>query len=35
MLGSESMTYVWGSIAWSLGITAVLAPLAVRRFRKS
>ncbi|MGB8861547.1 MAG: ABC transporter permease [Ilumatobacteraceae bacterium] len=35
MIGSESMNYVWGSIAWSLGITAVLAPLAVRRFRNS
>jgi len=35
MLGSESMSYVWGSIAWSLGITAVLAPLAVRQFRRS
>ncbi len=25
--------YVWGSLAWSLGITVVLAPLAVRKFR--
>ncbi len=25
--------YVWGSLLWSLGITLVLAPLAVRRFR--
>ena len=33
MLGTEPMDYVWGSIAWSLAITAVLAPLAVRRFR--
>jgi ABC-2 type transport system permease protein/oleandomycin transport system permease protein len=35
MLGSEPMDYVWGSIAWSVGITVVLAPLAVRRFRNS
>ena len=35
MLGTEPMDYVWGSIAWSVGITAVLAPLAVRRFRNS
>ncbi len=35
MLGTEPMDYVWGSIAWSLAITAVLAPLAVRRFRNS
>ncbi len=25
--------YVWGSLAWSAGITVVLAPLAVRKFR--
>lgn len=35
MLGSEPMGYVWASIAWSFAITAVLAPLAVRRFRNS
>ncbi len=35
MLGTEPMDYVWGSIAWSLALTAVLAPLAVRRFRNS
>jgi ABC-2 type transport system permease protein/oleandomycin transport system permease protein len=35
MLGSEPMDYVWGSIAWSLAITALLAPLAIRRFRNS
>ncbi len=33
MLGTEPMDYVWGSIAWSLALTAILAPLAVRRFR--
>ena len=26
MLGTEPMDYVWGSIAWSLAITVVLAP---------
>lgn len=35
MLGSEPMDYAWGSVAWSLAITALLAPLAVRRFRNS
>ena len=35
MLGTEPLDYVWGSIAWSLALTAVLAPLAVRRFRNS
>jgi ABC-2 type transport system permease protein/oleandomycin transport system permease protein len=25
--------YVWGSLAWTAGITIVLAPIAVRRFR--
>ena len=35
MLGTEPMDYVWGSIAWSLVLTALLAPLAVRRFRNS
>ena len=35
MLGGPDfpIEYVWSSIAWSLAITAVLAPLAVRRFR--
>jgi ABC-2 type transport system permease protein/oleandomycin transport system permease protein len=27
--------YVWGSLAWTVGITLVLAPIAVRRFRKA
>ena len=35
MLGTEPTSYVWGSIIWSLAITAVLAPIAVRRFRNS
>jgi len=35
MLGTEPTDYVWGSIIWSLAITLVLAPIAVRRFRNS
>jgi len=35
MLGTEPTSYVWGSIAWSIGIMVVMAPLAVRRFRNS
>ncbi|MBI4882607.1 MAG: ABC transporter permease [Actinobacteria bacterium] len=37
MLGGPQfpMDYVWASIAWSLGISAVLAPLAVRKFRRT
>ena len=27
--------YVWGSLAWSLAITAVMAPLAIRKYRRS
>lgn len=33
MLNTEPSNYVWASLAWSLGITVVVAPLAVRRFR--
>ena len=29
------MDYVWASIAWSLAIIAVMAPLAIRRYRRS
>jgi ABC-2 type transport system permease protein/oleandomycin transport system permease protein len=37
MLGGPEFpsAYVWGSIAWSLAIIAVMAPLAVRRYRRS
>ncbi len=35
MLGTEPTSYVWGSIAWSIGIMVVMAPLAVRRFRNT
>ncbi len=37
MLGGSEFpsAYVWGSIAWSLAIIAVMAPLAVRKYRRS
>jgi hypothetical protein len=35
MLGTEPTSYVWGSIAWSLGIIAVLSPIAIRKYRKA
>jgi len=37
MLGGPDFpsAYVWGSIAWSLAIIAVVAPLAIRKFRRS
>ncbi|MFM2077788.1 MAG: hypothetical protein RJA49_1678 [Actinomycetota bacterium] len=35
MLGTDPIDYVWGSIAWSLGIMAVMAPFAIRKYRKA
>ena len=35
MLGGPTATYVWQSLAWSVGIVAVFAPLAVRRYRRA
>lgn len=35
MLGTDPTAYVWGSIAWSLGIMAVMAPIAIRKYRKA
>jgi ABC-2 type transport system permease protein/oleandomycin transport system permease protein len=35
MLGTDPRAYVWGSIAWSLGIMAVMAPIAIRKYRKA
>jgi ABC-2 type transport system permease protein len=35
MLGGPTATKVVTSIAWSLGISAVLAPIAIRRYRNS
>jgi hypothetical protein len=33
MLGGPVATPAWRSIAWSIAITVVFAPLAVRRYR--
>jgi ABC-2 type transport system permease protein len=33
-LGLPAGNYVWGAVAWTIGITAVFAPLAVSRYRK-
>jgi ABC transporter DrrB family efflux protein len=35
MLGTDPIAYVWGSLAWSLGIMAVMAPIAIRKYRKA
>jgi oleandomycin transport system permease protein len=34
MLGSPVATPAWHSVAWSIALTAVFAPLAVRRYRR-
>jgi len=34
MLGGPVATPAWHSVAWSVGITALFAPLAVRRYRR-
>jgi oleandomycin transport system permease protein len=34
MLGGPFATAAWHSIAWSIAITVVFAPLAVRRYRR-
>ena len=34
-LGAPAGNYVWGAVAWSLGIIAVFAPLAVARYRSA
>jgi len=34
MLGGPAATAIWQSIAWSIAITIVFAPLAVRRYRR-
>lgn len=35
LLGTEPADYVWGALAWSLAITLIFAPIAIRRFRNS
>ncbi|HVC25597.1 MAG TPA: ABC transporter permease [Acidimicrobiales bacterium] len=35
MLGGPTASLVWQSLAWTLGIIVVLAPLAVRRYRRT
>lgn len=35
MLGTDPTAYVWSSIAWSFGIMAVMAPIAIRKYRKA
>jgi ABC transporter DrrB family efflux protein len=34
-LGAPAGNYVWGAVAWSIGILAVFAPLAVARYRRA
>jgi hypothetical protein len=35
VLGGPTTSYVLQSLAWSIGIVAVFAPLAVARYRKA
>jgi ABC-2 type transport system permease protein/oleandomycin transport system permease protein len=35
MLGSDPIAYVWASLAWSLGIMAVMAPIAIHKYRRA
>lgn len=35
MLGTDPRDYVWGSIAWAVGIVAVMAPIAIRKYRRA
>jgi ABC-type polysaccharide/polyol phosphate export permease len=34
-LGAPAHNYVWGAVVWSLVILAILAPVAVRRYRQT
>ena len=34
-LGAPAHNYVWGAVAWSLGIVAIFGPLAVARYRRA
>ena len=35
MLGTDPTNYVWASLAWSFGIMLVMAPIAIRKYRKA
>jgi ABC-type polysaccharide/polyol phosphate export permease len=34
-IGQPAGNYVWGAVAWSIGILVVFAPLAVRRYQRA
>jgi ABC transporter DrrB family efflux protein len=34
-IGQPAGNYVWGAVVWSIGIIAVFAPLAVRRYQRA
>jgi ABC-type polysaccharide/polyol phosphate export permease len=34
-VGAPAGNYVWGAVAWSVGILVIFAPLAVRRYRRA
>lgn len=34
-LDAPAGSNVWGAVAWSVGLIAVFAPLAVRRYRRA
>ncbi|MGH2915919.1 MAG: ABC transporter permease [Solirubrobacteraceae bacterium] len=34
-IGTPAHSYVWGAVAWSIGILVVFAPLAVARYRRA
>jgi ABC-2 type transport system permease protein/oleandomycin transport system permease protein len=35
MIGGPTAEYVWESLAWSVGIVVMFAPLAVRSYRRA
>jgi ABC-type polysaccharide/polyol phosphate export permease len=34
-LDAPAGNYVWGALAWTLGLIAIFAPLAVRAYRRA
>jgi ABC-type polysaccharide/polyol phosphate export permease len=34
-LDAPAGNYVWGAVAWSVGLIAVFAPLSVARYRRA